>query len=78
MIVATFNSDPSTTIIPCYNPTNTSDGKNLIAIYYEISSPVSCIPKHNVLIIGGDNYSQIVKTKTTNSAHTSQTEMGNI
>ena len=60
MMVATFNGDPSTTII-CNSPTNIDDETNLIAFYNELSPLVRSIPKHNVLIIGGDMNAQTGK-----------------
>ena len=54
MMVATFNGDPNATIISCYSPTNVSEEMHLIAFYNELSSLVRSIPKHSVLIIGGD------------------------
>ena len=54
MIVATFNGKPRATIISCYCPTNVSEETELIAFYDELSSLVRSIPKHNVLVIGGD------------------------
>ena len=53
MMVATFNSNPSTTTI-CYSPTNVSEETDLIAFYNELSSLVRSILKHNVLIFGED------------------------
>ena len=53
MMVATFNGNPSATII-CYSPTNVSEETNLIAFYDELSSLVRSIFKHNVLVIEGD------------------------
>ena len=51
---------------------------NVVTFYNELSSLVRCIPKHNVLIIGGDINAQIGKVETKNSANTnSQTEMKN-
>ena len=47
MMIATFNGYPSTTIITCYSPTNK-----------ELSSLVRCIPKHDILVIGGDMNAQ--------------------
>ena len=61
MIAAIFNGNPSTTIISCYSPTNISDKTNLITFSNEQSSLVDSILKHNVLIIGGDNNTQIGK-----------------
>ena len=60
IMVATFNGNPSTTII-CYSPINTSDETDLDAIYNELSSLVFSIPKQNVLIIDGNMNSQIGK-----------------
>ena len=54
MMVAIFNSNPSTMIISCYSPTNASDEKDPDTFYNELSSLVYSIPKHNILIIKGD------------------------
>ena len=62
-MVATFNGNPRTTIISCYSPTNVSEETELIAFYDELSSLVRSIPKHNVLVIGGDMNAQIGKNK---------------
>ena len=51
MMVATFNGNPSATIICCYSPTNVSEETDLITFNDELSSFVCSIPKHNVLII---------------------------
>ena len=61
MMVDTFNGNPSTTIISCYCPTNVSEETNFIAFYNELSSLVRSIPKHNILIIGGDVNAKIGK-----------------
>ena len=61
MIVATFNGNPRATIISCYSPTNVSEETELVAFYDELSSLVRSIPKHNVLVIGGDMNAQIGK-----------------
>ena len=60
MIAATFNGNPSATII-CYSPTNVSEETELVAFYDELSSLVRSIPKYNVLVIGGDMNAQIGK-----------------
>ena len=60
-MVATFNGDPSATIISCYSPTNVSEEIELLAFYDKLSSLVRCIPKHNVFVIGGDVNAQIGK-----------------
>ena len=61
MMVATFNGNPSTSIISCYSPTNVSEETDLIAFYNELSSLIRSISKHNILIIGGDMNAQIGK-----------------
>ena len=71
MMVATFNGNLSTTIIPCYSPTNISEETNLIAFYNELSSLVRGIPKHNVLIIGknGNNKFSLHNSSNRNGEH---------
>ena len=62
-MIATFNGNSSATIISCYNPTNVSEETELTAFYDELSSLVRSIPKHNVLVIGGDMNAQIEKNR---------------
>ena len=79
MMAATFNGNPKATIISCYSPTNVSEETELVTFYEELSSLVRSIPKHNLLVIGGDMNAQIGKTETTNTAYTTrQTGMDNI
>ena len=54
MIVATFNGNPNA------SPINVSEETD-IAFYNELYSLVRSIPKHNVLVIGGDMNEQIDK-----------------
>ena len=61
MMAVTFNSNPKATIISCYSPTNVSEETELVTFYEELSSLVCSIPKHNLLIIGGDMNAQIGK-----------------
>ena len=61
MMVATFNGNLRATIIYCYCPTNACEKTEVIAFYDELSSLVRSIPKHNVLVIGGDMNAQIGK-----------------
>ena len=63
MMVATFNGNPKATIISCYSPTNVSDETELVTFYEELSSLVRSIPKHNLLVIGGDMNAQIGKNR---------------
>ena len=61
MMVATFNGNPRTTIVSCYSPTNVSEENEIVTFYDELSSLVRSIPKHNMLVIGGDMNAQIGK-----------------
>ena len=60
-MAATFNGNPRATIISWYSPTNFSEETELVVFYDELSSLVRSIPKHNMLIIGGDMNAQIGK-----------------
>ena len=61
MLCASFNGNFCTTIISCFSPTNASDETNAITVCNQFQSLVLCIPKYNVLIIGGDINVQIDK-----------------
>ena len=61
MIVASLNGKPRASIISCYRPTNISEETELIAFYDELSSLGRTIPKHNILVIGGDMNAKIGK-----------------
>ena len=61
MMAATFNGNPRATIISCYSPTNVSEETELVTFYDELSSLVRTIPKHNMLVIGGDMNAQVGK-----------------
>ena len=58
-MVATLNGNPRARIISCYSPTNVSEETELIDFYDELSSLFRTIPKHNVLINGGNMNAQI-------------------
>ena len=61
MMVATFIGNPRASIISCDSPTNISEETELITFYDGLSSLVRSIPKHNVLVIGGDMNAKIRK-----------------
>ena len=65
MMAATFNGNPRATIISCYNHLllNVSEEPELVTFYEELSSLVRSIPKHNLLVIGGDMNAQIGKNR---------------
>ena len=64
-MVATFNGNPRATIISCYSPTNVSEETELVTFYDVLSSLVRSIPKHNMLVIGGDINAQTGKNGNT-------------
>ena len=63
MMAATFNGNLKATIISCYSPTNVSEETELVTFYEELSSLVRSIPKHNLLVIGGNMNAQIGKNR---------------
>ena len=62
-MAATFNGNPRATIVSCYSPTNVSEENEIVTFYDELSSLVRSIPKHNMLVIGGDMNAQIGKNR---------------
>ena len=63
MMAASFNGNPKATIISCYSPTNVSEETEHVTFYEELSSLMRSIPKHNLLVIGGDMNAQIGKNR---------------
>ena len=49
-----YGNHKATTIISCNSSTNVSEETELAAFYEELFSIVRSIPKHNLLVIGGD------------------------
>ena len=60
---ATFNGNFCTIIASCSSPTNTSGEKVIITLYDRLFFLVCSIPKHNLLIIGGNMNTQKGKNK---------------
>ena len=63
MMAVTFNSNPRATIISCYSPNNVSEETKLVTFFEELISLVRNIPKHNLLVIGGDMNAKIGKNR---------------
>ena len=76
MMLATFNGNPSATIITCNSPTTVSEETELIAFYNVLSSIVRSFLKHNVLVIGGYMNAQISKNVNKFSLHNSSNRNG--
>ena len=54
ILVATIHGNPEPTLISCYCPTNIVDEQEVMDFYDDLSSLIRSVPKHNVLITGGD------------------------
>ena len=54
LMIATFNGNPQTTIIRCYSPTNVSELDIAEKFYSELADLIKEIPKHHVILVGGD------------------------
>ena len=53
-MIANFKGNPHTSVISFYSPTNVSDDQEIELFYTRLTSLTRQIPKHNVLILGGD------------------------
>ena len=53
-MIAILQGNPRTTVISCYSPTNVSDENETANLYTELSALTRSIPRHSILIIGGD------------------------
>ena len=62
-MLASFNGNPYTRTVSGNSSTNVSNETDIIIIiiYNQLSFLVRHVPKHNVLIIGGDTYAHINK-----------------
>ena len=79
MMAATFNGNPKATIISCYSPTNVSEETELVTFYEELSSLVRSIPKHNLLVIGGDMNAKIGENRNNKySLHNTSNRNGHL
>ena len=54
IMISNLQGNPRTTVISCYSPTNVSDENETANLYTELSALTRSIPRHNILIIGGD------------------------
>ena len=68
--MATFNGNPKTTIISCYIKINVSE--EVEQFYLELAYLIRQIPKHNMLVIGGDFNAQIGQLKNQLSSPSTQ------
>ena len=73
---ATFNSNPRTTAVSCYSPTNARDEIAITIFYDAISSLAQHIPKHHVRIIIRDMNTELGKDENYKFAKQSMVRKG--
>ena len=76
-MVATFHGDPDTTIISCYSPTNVSEELEVEQFYMELASLTRQIPKHNMLVIGGDFNAHLGKLNNSKFSYHTKSNLKN-
>ena len=54
IMIAQFQINLHTSVISCYSPINVSDDQEIELFYTRLTSLTRQIPKHNILLIGGD------------------------
>ena len=59
IMVTQFNSNPRTTVIACYSPTNTSGKSAVDNFYQDLKEVTEGVPVHNFLVIAGGFNGQI-------------------
>ena len=72
-LLATFIGNPAVTVISCYSPTNVSKVDDREEFYAELSELTKAVPKHNVLVIGGDMNGKIGTGDATGSVYNKNT-----
>ena len=72
-LIATFNGNPAVTVISCYSPTNVSNVDDREEFYAELSELTKAVPKHNVLLIGGDMNGKIGASDAKGSVYNKHT-----
>lgn len=77
IIIAEFNSNPKTTLISCYSPTNVSDEDNVDDFYSSLSRAVLNTPAHNFLLICGDFNAEVGLDNVLFSFHKHTNRNGN-
>ena len=76
IIVATFNSNPMLTTICCYSPTNCAEVEVVETFYGELNDTISQVPKHNLLLVGGDFNAQLGRQEHRYSYHAQNNRNG--
>ena len=77
IIIAEFNSNPATTFIACYSPTNVSNEADANDFYSSLTRAILDTPAHNFLVIAGDFNAQLGLDNVKFSYHQSTNRNGN-
>lgn len=72
-LIATFNGNPAVTVISCYSPTNVSSVEEREEFYVELAELTKNIPKHNVILVGGDMNAKIGENDAKGSVYNTTT-----
>ena len=76
IMIATFHGNPETTVISCYSPTNVSGEIDTEIFFSDLSSLIRQVPKHNVLLIGGDFNAQLGQNNFKQAYHINSNRNG--
>ena len=76
IMIANFHGNPETTVISCYSPSNVSDEIDTEIFYSDLSSLIRQVPKHNVLLIGGDFNAQLGQNNFKQAYHINSNRNG--
>ena len=77
ILVATFEGNPTTTVIVAYSPTNTTGSEEKVELFYqELREATKATPKHNMLITLEDFNAHIDKDSAQHSFQEQSTRNG--
>ena len=59
IMIVTFNGNPKVTVMSCYSPRNCSEEEEAQEFYDQLTELIKQVPKHSILLIGGDMNAKI-------------------
>ena len=78
ILIANFQSNPQTTVIVAYSPTNTSSLEVTEEFYNKLKDTVKNVPAHNFLMILGDFNARLAKEDFRYSFHSESNRNGDL